>query len=49
MDLVQNIAVFLIVSLAVAFLVTKYIWMPPFLKKKSASKSGCGSDGCGCH
>lgn len=49
MDIFQNILVFIIASLAALYLITKFIWTPAFLKKKSASKSACGSDGCGCH
>jgi hypothetical protein len=49
MYIFQNILVFVIASLAAAYLVTKFIWTPSFLKKKSASKSACGDDGCGCH
>jgi len=49
MEIFQNIAVFLIFAAAVGYLFIKFIWMPPFLKKKNASKSACGNDGCGCH
>lgn len=49
MEMIQNIAVFVIAALAAVYLMTKFIWTPAFLKKKSASKSACGNDGCGCH
>ena len=44
-QLLQNIAVFILVFLAVYFLFTKYIYNPFPGKKKS---KGCGSSGCGC-
>jgi hypothetical protein len=39
----QTIFVIITVSLAVAFLVKKFLW------KKSKSKKSCGNDDCGCH
>lgn len=42
-DWFQNILVFIIAGLALAFLVKKYFWK----SKKKATKS-CGNDGCGC-
>jgi len=38
----QEIGVYIVVLLAVAFLVRKYIWKPK-------SKKNCGNDDCGCH
>jgi hypothetical protein len=49
MELFQHIIVFLIFAVALGYLFTKLIWMPPFLKKKRASKGSCGSSDCGCH
>lgn len=49
MDILQNILVLVIFAAALGYLFTKLIWTPPILKKKSASKSACGNDGCGCH
>jgi len=46
MELFQNIIVILIFLGALAFIVTKFIWKPSFLKKKE--DSGCGSGSCGC-
>ncbi|WP_084157725.1 FeoB-associated Cys-rich membrane protein [Flavobacterium frigidarium] len=41
--MLQEIIAFIILALAVGFLVKKY-----FFKKKKSSKS-CSSDDCGCH
>jgi hypothetical protein len=41
--LLQNTLVFIAVTLAVAFLVKKFLWKSPKQKK------ACGKDGCGCH
>ncbi|MEK8179119.1 FeoB-associated Cys-rich membrane protein [Flavobacterium buctense] len=38
----QEIGVYIVVLLAVGFLVRKYIWKPK-------SKKNCGNDDCGCH
>jgi hypothetical protein len=43
MDFIQSLLVFLSGSLALVFILSKYV-----LKKKSAKDSDCGSD-CGCH
>lgn len=40
----QTILVIVTVSLAVVFLVKKFLWNP---KKKN--KNSCGDDDCGCH
>jgi|TARA_R110002051_G_scaffold170475_1_gene241097 hypothetical protein len=47
MEQVQNILVLIIFGAALGYLVTKFIWKPAFLKKKS--KGDCGSGSCGCH
>lgn len=49
MDTFQNTLVLLIFAAALGYLFTKLVWMPPFLKKKKASKGSCGTNGCGCH
>jgi len=42
---IQNILVFSALTLALLFLVRKYIWSP-----KKTSAEGCGGDDdCGCH
>jgi hypothetical protein len=38
----QEIGVYIVVLLAVGFLVIKYIWKPK-------PKKNCGNDDCGCH
>jgi hypothetical protein len=43
MNFIQSLLVFLSGSLALVFLLRKYV-----VKKKSAKDSDCGSD-CGCH
>ena len=48
MEQLQNILVIITASLAVMYLVGKFIWRPAFLKPK-ASKVGCGENDCGCH
>nr|WP_236642061.1 FeoB-associated Cys-rich membrane protein [Dokdonia sinensis] len=47
MEIAQNIIVFIIFALAVGYLFSKFVWMPPFLKKKASG--GCGDRNCGCH
>ncbi|WP_439153218.1 FeoB-associated Cys-rich membrane protein [Winogradskyella sp.] len=42
--IIQNILVFSALTLALVFLIKKFVWSP---KKKSSS--GCGTDDCGCH
>ncbi|MEP0262469.1 FeoB-associated Cys-rich membrane protein [Dokdonia sp.] len=46
MDQIQNIIVLTIFLVAVGYLITKFVWTPSFLKKKS--KGGCGDGKCGC-
>jgi hypothetical protein len=38
----QEILVYVLVIVALGFLVRKFFW-------KSKSKENCGDDGCGCH
>jgi len=40
--ILQNIIVFIILGIALAFLIKKFFW-----KKKT--KKACGTDDCGCH
>jgi len=47
MAILQNILVLVIFAIALGYLITKFIWKPAFLKKKS--DSSCGSSNCGCH
>ncbi|MFC4635046.1 hypothetical protein ACFO3O_14085 [Dokdonia ponticola] len=47
MDQLQNILVFAIFLIAMGYLISKFVWTPPFLKRKS--KDGCGDGHCGCH
>lgn len=42
--IIQNILVFVTISLAISFLFKKFFW------KKPKAKKACGNgDGCGCH
>ncbi|MBW1297787.1 hypothetical protein GBO31_19915 [Aquimarina litoralis] len=46
--LIQNILVFVVVALAIGFLVKKFFWKPQV--SSANKKSGaCGKNGCGCH
>lgn len=48
--MLQEIIVILVFLIALGYLVTKFIWKPAFLKKKSSGGGDCGNDGCsGCH
>jgi hypothetical protein len=38
----QEILVYVVLIVALGFLVRKFIWKPK-------SKKNCGDDGCGCH
>lgn len=50
MEILQHILVLLTFIVAVGYLFTKFIWMPPFLKKGKAEKvKACGMSDCGCH
>ncbi len=51
MDTVQQILVYIIVALAVCFLLNKFL-IPKQYKinfSKSKKKSACGDNDCGCH
>ena len=48
MEIFQTILVLIAFTIAVGFLVTKFVWKPAFLGGKKKSEKGCGSD-CGCH
>jgi len=43
--IIQNILVFLALTMALLFLVRKFLWSP----KKKTTKACGGDDGCGCH
>jgi len=47
MDQFQNIMVITIFLAAIGYLISKFVWTPSFLKRKS--KDGCGDGHCGCH
>lgn len=47
MELIQNLLVLVGFLFALAYLITKFIWKPAFLQKKT--NTGCGSSNCGCH
>lgn len=49
MDLIQEIIVLVIFSLAVGYILTKFIWKPTFLKRGKNSRKNCGGSDCGCH
>lgn len=49
MELLQQIIVFVIFTLAVGYIFTKFIWKPSFLKKGKDTGKDCGGSGCGCH
>lgn len=44
----QEILVYLILALAVAYLIRKFIWNPSASKKRKLP-GGCGEEDCGCH
>lgn len=48
MDVFQEILVFVIFAIAVAYMITKFIWKPGFMRVNSKNKNSCGSSGCGC-
>jgi len=48
MELLQEILVFIIFAMAVGYMLTKFIWKPSFLKKRSKKDKSCGVSGCGC-
>lgn len=48
MELIQEILVFITFILAVAYMLTKFIWKPAFLKSKKGADKSCGVSGCGC-
>lgn len=48
MEILQEIIVFIIFSIAVGYMVFKFVWMPPFLKRQKKDKA-CGVSDCGCH
>lgn len=48
MDFLQNILVYIILVVAVGYLVKKFLLPKLFASGKGNSK-GCGQDGCGCH
>jgi hypothetical protein len=41
--IIQNILVIITVSLAVAFIIKKFVWKP-----KKSKQNSCGQDQCGC-
>jgi len=46
--MIQEILVFATFLIAVGYLFTKLVWMPPFLQKKTSVKKSCGTEGVGC-
>ncbi|MFD1094426.1 hypothetical protein [Salegentibacter chungangensis] len=47
MEILQQILVLITFLIAVGYLFTKFIWMPPFMRKNEKVKA-CGVSGCGC-
>lgn len=45
--MIQEILVFITFSIALGYILTKFVWKPAFLKKKKKEKA-CGVSGCGC-
>lgn len=51
----QNILVLILFSLAVGFLIKKFVWTPIFETRKRSlgtldgGKTKCGNKDCGCH
>lgn len=48
MDYIQPILVYLLLAIAVAYLVKKFLLPKKFLSHKKSSSKGCGNDNCGC-
>ncbi len=48
MELLQEILVFISFSIALGYLITKFIWKPAFLVKSDEKVKSCGVSGCGC-
>lgn len=46
---IQNILAFLILLVALAYLVHKFVYPLPFLSLKKKNDSSCGGPDCGCH
>lgn len=49
MELFQQIVVYLIVVLAIGYLVGKFLLPKSILASKKGPKKGCGHEDCGCH
>lgn len=49
MDLFQQIVVYIIVVLAIAYIVNKFLLPKSLFSSKKSPKKVCGEDNCGCH
>ncbi|WP_179955066.1 hypothetical protein [Maribacter luteus] len=49
MELFQQIVVYIIVALAIVYMVGKFLWPKSLFSSKKSPKKVCGEDGCGCH
>ncbi len=49
MEILQQILVLFFFFLAIGYLITKFVWKPNFLKRKSnKNNSACGMSNCKC-
>ena len=49
MDIIQNILAYLVLAIAVFYLVNKFLLSKPIFFGKKKSAKACGQDDCGCH
>ncbi|MDT0675278.1 hypothetical protein [Autumnicola musiva] len=52
MELLQHILVFITFTIALGYLITKFIWKPAFLTPSKGNNNkgkSCGVSDCGCH
>ncbi|SEM08317.1 hypothetical protein SAMN04487910_4096 [Aquimarina amphilecti] len=46
---IQNILVFIVFAIAIAFLIKKFVWKPKVVATNKKIPGNCGNNGCGCH
>ena len=49
MELFQQIVVYIIVILAIGYMVNKFLLPKSLFSSKKGNKKACGQDDCGCH
>ncbi len=49
MEVLQQILVYLVLAVAVGYLVKKFLLPKSLFASRKSTGKGCGSDGCGCH